>query len=434
MIFNCRIANNPSKSINPKSDSKNNIGSAYAEVREATRRLRAPLCPEDCVIQSMPDASPTRWHMAHTTWFFETFVLGRFAKNYKSFQPEFSYLFNSYYNTVGAQFARPNRGLLSRPTVAEIDAYRSHVDEKMCDLLASDVSDELRNIVEIGLHHEQQHQELIVTDIKNAFSLNPIHPVYRDQSSTPQSTPISMGWGDYAEGLFWIGHAGDGFGYDNEFPRHRVFLESFELAKRLVTNGEYMEFIADDGYKKPELWLSEGWQTSNKNNWEAPLYWFREHEKDKWHSYTLSGKRPVDPNEPACHVSYFEADAFARWSGCRLPLEAEWEIATADVEHVGNFVESELFHPAPAKECPGDRLPQQMYGDVWEWTSSQYSAYPGYQPPPGAMGEYNGKFMCNQFVLRGGSCATPASHIRHTYRNFFPPDARWQFSGIRLAR
>ncbi len=434
MIFNCRIAEKTSdlKSAGPRKPK--NIRGTYENVRQATRRLCAPLCPEDCVIQSMPDASPTRWHLAHTTWFFETFVLAETVDNYKPFHPDYYYLFNSYYNAVGAQFPRPDRGVLSRPAMADIDAYRLHVDQMMRELLGSTsrLSDDLVRTIEIGLHHEQQHQELILTDIKNAFSLNPILPVYCKRLPMSKSATISMGWCDYPEGLYWIGHAGGGFGYDHEFPRHRVFLESFELAKRPVTNGEYMEFMADGGYENSQLWLSEGWQAVRSGGWTAPLYWFRE--GDDRVSYTLSGRRSIDPNEPVCHVSYFEADAFARWRGCRLPREAEWEIATADVKACGNFVEGGLFHPVSAVERPGDRMPQQMYGDVWEWTSSPYIGYPGYQPPPGAIGEYNGKFMCNQFVLRGGSCVTPASHIRHTYRNFFQPSARWQFSGIRLAR
>ncbi len=430
-----RIADPDSSNISQKQAVKS-LAQRYADVRGLTQRLRAPLCAEDCVLQSMTDASPTRWHLAHTTWFFETFVLGVVVDDYTPFHPEYNYLFNSYYNTVGAQFARPQRGILSRPTMADIDDYRACVDERMAELLTSEssFSDDICSTIEIGLHHEMQHQELIVTDIKHAFSFNPLFPEYVSNAPSrgSASNETEMGWCDYPEGLYWIGHAGDAFGYDNEFPRHRLFLEAFELSKRLVTNAEYLAFMEDGGYERADLWLSDGWAQVRSEGWRSPLYWFQD--DDTWCVYTLGGKRVVDPHEPVCHVSYFEADAYARWAGCRLPREGEWEIATAAVDVVGNFADNGLFHPRPVRMTPGDRMPQQMYGDVWEWTASPYVGYPGYQPPGGALGEYNGKFMCNQFVLRGGSCATPAMHIRHTYRNFFPPSARWQFSGIRLAR
>ena len=417
---------------------KNGTGEAtgltgwYRGVRNQTEALCEGLAAEDCVVQSMPDVSPTKWHLAHTSWFFETFVLQPHASGYRPLNPTYAYLFNSYYTQAGERHCRAQRGYLSRPTVAEVYAYRRHVDEHMLDLLGSadDAKlDLLRPLVEIGLHHEQQHQELLVTDIKHVFGVNPLRPVYRERSAEASPRAPALEWVSFPEGLHWIGHEGDDFAYDNEAPRHRTFLESFELASRLVTNGESLEFMEDGGYEKPELWLSAGWAAAQENEWTEPFYWERCDGESQM--FTLSGMREVDPNEPVTHVSYFEADAFARWAGARLPTDAEWEVAAASVPIEGSFVEGQRFHPAAAS---ASGALTQMFGDAWQWTRSQYSPYPGYEPAPGALGEYNGKFMCNQFVLRGGSCATPASHIRRSYRNFFPPDACWQFTGVRLAR
>jgi len=381
----------------------------YWEVRSLSERIAAPLSPEDCAIQSMPDASPTRWHLAHTTWFFETFVLSDTA-GYVPFSRDFQYLFNSYYNAVGEQFPRARRGLLSRPGLAEVMAYRAHVDRRMLELLERGVDRSVAAVVELGLNHEQQHQELMLTDIKHVLSCNPLDPVYRaDDRRTTARSSDSLDWQQYPAGIYWIGHEGATFAYDNESPRHRQFLESFSLASRLVTCGEYLDFIGDGGYLRPELWLSLGWQCVREQSWSAPLYWRQDGQG--WTLFTLGGRQPLDRDEPVCHLSYFEADAFARWAGSRLPTEGEWEVAAVE---------------PPTLE--------QMFGARWQWTASAYAAYPGYQPPAGALGEYNGKFMCSQYVLRGGSRATPPGHIRATYRNFFPPDARWQFTGIRLAR
>lgn len=406
----------------------------YRAVRRGTEALCEPLAPEDHVIQSMPEASPTKWHLAHTTWFFETFVLGRYLPGYRPFHPHFEFLFNSYYEAVGPQWPRPRRGLLSRPTVAEVYRYRAHVDGHMARLFGlspAKAPAEAASTVVLGAHHEQQHQELIVTDLKHAWAANPLHPLYREAIGESGAAP-PRGWLTFPEGLALIGHHGGGFAFDNELPRHRVFLRAFQLASRLVINEEYLGFIADGGYERPELWLSDGWATRQALGWTAPLYW--EKQGAQWCVVTLGGLKPLNPTEPVCHVSYYEADAFARWAGARLPAEAEWETAAAAVPVVGHFLEGQRFHPAvvPVAEERGPLY--QLYGDVWQWTASPYVGYPGYRPPVGALGEYNGKFMCNQFVLRGASCATPCSHARRTYRNFFPPDARWQFSGIRLAR
>jgi ergothioneine biosynthesis protein EgtB len=402
-------------------------------VRRQTQVLCAPLVAEDYVVQSMPDVSPTKWHLAHTSWFFETFLLLPHARDYKPFNPHFAYLFNSYYVAVGDRHCRQNRGLLSRPTVAEVYEYRKHVDaamERFLTALTPAQSAELESVIELGLHHEQQHQELMLTDIKHVFWVNPMRPEYQPRTATPPAPVPPMRWVGFAEGTYWIGHDGAGFCFDNETPRHRVFLQPFQLGSRLLTNGEYKQFIADGGYCRADLWLSLGWATVQQEQWQAPLYWIEQ--DGKWLHHTLSGLRPVDDAEPVCHVSYFEADAYARWAGARLPSEFEWEMASNSAGIAGNFVESRNYHPQSING-PSDGL-SQMFGDVWEWTRSGYLAYPGYQPAAGALGEYNGKFMCNQFVLRGGSCATPASHMRRTYRNFFPPDARWQFMGFRLAR
>jgi len=417
------------------------IAARYHEVRAFTEELCRPLEIEDYVIQSMPDASPAKWHLAHTSWFFETFVLHRGLPGQQLSKPMYSYLFNSYYNAVGPMHCRPRRGMISRPTVKETYQYRRQVDEAMLKFIEGapgELWEELEPVVVLGLHHEQQHQELLLTDIKHMLAQNPLFPKYaanaveepRRTTPRPATSDVTpLRWVECREGTYWIGHSKDGFCFDNELPRHRVLLEPFQLASRLVTNGEYLAFIEDGGYYRAELWLSLGWFTVNDQKWKAPLYW--ENRDGEWHEFTLGGLRPINPDEPVCHVSYFEADAYARWAGARLLREAEREVASADVPIEGNFVESKRFHPAPVGGTPGTRL-TQMFGDLWEWTLSAYSPYPGYRQPKGAIGEYNGKFMCNQYVLRGGSCATPQSHIRRTYRNFFAPDKRWQFMGIRL--
>jgi ergothioneine biosynthesis protein EgtB len=400
----------------------------YESIRADTMALAAPLSAEDCALQSMPDASPVKWHLAHTTWFFETFILEAHEAGFHPFDPAFRVLFNSYYNAVGPKHPRPERGLLSRPSLDEVRAYRAQVDARMQPLLETAAGSPLAGLIELGLQHEQQHQELIVTDVKHLLSRNPTHPVYR---SYPQvaADAAPLAWIAQGEGLRHVGHAGEGFAFDNEGPRHRAFVEAFELASRPVTNGEYMAFMEDGGYARPELWLSEGWNTVIEQGWQAPLYWQRG--AGAWRAFTLGGMLPVEAAEPVTHVSYFEADAYARWAGARLPTEAEWECVAEAEAIAGNLADSGRFHPLPAKCADGVA---QLYGDVWEWTQSPYGPYPGFRPAAGAVGEYNGKFMCNQYVLRGGSCATPAGHIRASYRNFFPASARWQFSGIRLAR
>jgi ergothioneine biosynthesis protein EgtB len=414
--------------------SRESLSDRYRRVRACSSRLCEPLVTEDYVIQSMPDVSPTKWHLAHTSWFFETFLLKPHQPNYKPLHPGYDYLFNSYYVQVGQRHCRPKRGLLSRPTVVEVYRYRDYVDDHMLTLLAaldSNPKAEPVALIELGLNHEQQHQELMLTDIKHVFSCNPLRPAYRQQNGAANTTAPVLSWSAFAGGLCEIGHDGRGFAFDNEGPRHQAFVQAFQLASRLTTNGEYLDFVNDGGYARPELWLSEGWDRVVQERWSAPLYW--EQRDGGWWSYTLAGMRPLEAAEPVCHVSYFEADAYARWAGVRLATEQELEIAARGTTVAGNFVESDALHPLPAPRAP-DRPLRQLYGDVWEWTRSPYSPYPGYRPPPGAVGEYNGKFMCNQFVLRGGSCATPQSHMRPTYRNFFTPAARWQFSGIRLAQ
>jgi ergothioneine biosynthesis protein EgtB len=403
----------------------------YRDVRALTETLAAPLSAEDCTVQSMPDASPVKWHLAHTTWFFETFVLEPSIAGYQAFRPEFRMLFNSYYNTVGPQHARPQRGLLSRPGLDEIRGYRAHVDGRLLDLLEHGAGVALLDTIELGLHHEQQHQELVLTDVKHLLSLNPLRPAYRRSPPASIAEPPPLRWWPHPGGVAWVGTDGDAFAFDNERPRHRVLVEPFALGSRLVTNQEFLGFIEDGAYERPELWLSDGWDTVRTHGWRAPLYWWQE--GATWHTLTLAGPAPVRADEPVCHVSLYEADAFARWAGARLPREVEWEIFGARAAVDGNVLETGLLHPRPAI-LAGAESPDQLFGDVWEWTSSPYAPYPRYQPPAGALGEYNGKFMVNQLVLRGGSCATPQSHLRATYRNFFPPHARWQFSGIRLAR
>ncbi|MHC4990013.1 MAG: ergothioneine biosynthesis protein EgtB [Planctomycetota bacterium] len=409
------------------------LAAHYDRVRAFTQTLSAPLAIEDHVAQSMPDASPTKWHLAHTTWFFEQFVLTPHLKGYRLFHPDFAFLFNSYYNAVGDRVARPSRGLMTRPSVETVRGYRAHVDEAMATLLATGaeaLDEHVRSVVEIGLHHEQQHQELLLTDVKHLLSCNPLHPAYHDVRPEGASEPPPMKWVRFDEGLVQVGHDGNGFAYDNETPRHRSFVEAFEIADRLVTNREYLRFMEDGGYERPELWLDEGWTTVRREGWQAPLYWDREY--GGWYVFSLAGRQPLALDEPVCHVSLFEAAAFAEWAGTRLPTEVEWEVAAADAPVAGNLADAGFFHPAPCGDAAGPL--RQLVGDVWEWTQSQYRPYPGYRTASGALGEYNGKFMCNQFVLRGGSCATHSTHIRPTYRNFFAPSARWQFMGLRLAR
>jgi ergothioneine biosynthesis protein EgtB len=407
------------------------LADAFRSVRGQSVALCAPLETEDYVVQSMPDVSPPKWHLAHSTWFYETFLLAPSDPRYEPFHPGFNYLFNSYYEGVGARHPRAQRGLLTRPTIAEVRRYRECVDERMVAFIQHAGEAEWRRVeplLTLGLHHEQQHQELLLTDIKHILGTNPLRPAYRaDLPTSGAITAPLLEWLPSPGGVRQIGHDAPGFAFDNEGPRHSVYVQPHRLASRLVTNGEYREFMADDGYRRPELWLSDGWRAVNEHGWSAPLYW--EPHGDGWRVMTLGGLREVSPAEPVSHVSFYEADAFARWSGARLPTEAEWETAAGGLPVSGNLVEAGRLHPAPAPE-PGLT---QLFGDAWEWTQSPYSPYPGFRPAPGAVGEYNGKFMCNQMVLRGGSCATPASHVRATYRNFFSPEARWQFTGLRLA-
>jgi len=408
----------------------------FHQVRDFTTGLSRNLEAEDCVVQSMPEVSPTKWHLAHTTWFFETFILKKWVAGYRDVVPEYAYLFNSYYNAAGTMHRRDLRGLISRPTVEETQRYRTEVDSHMDDLVSSadeKLFREIEPILTLGIHHEQQHQELLITDIKHVFAQNPLYPVFRErQPSQGYGSTGKIDFVEFDEATIEIGHDGDGFSYDNEGPQHRALILPFSLANRLIANGEYLKFMADNGYSRSEFWLSLGWTTVNEQNWRAPLYWI---ERDgEWWNFTLSGLRQIDPSEPVTHLSYFEADAYANWAGARVPTEFEWERAAAKIDIDGNFVETERFHPSALSEPPQDRQLAQMFGDVWEWTRSSYSPYPGYRAGPGALGEYNGKFMCNQYVLRGGSCATSRTHIRKTYRNFFQPDKRWQFTGIRLAR
>ncbi len=398
-------------------------------VRDLTVRLCDPLQAEDCVVQSAPETSPAKWHLAHTTWFFENFLLVPYLPKYRPFHPGFGFLFNSYYESVGEFHPRPKRGLLSRPSLEEIKAYRGYVDQHMGLLLeAPNAADagEIRARTTLGIHHEQQHQELLLTDIKHLFACNPLKPAYREAKSPGAGAVPPLEWLRLPAGMHAFGHGGDGFAFDNETPHHSRYLDEFSLASRPVTNAEYIEFIAAGGYRQPTLWLSDGWRKVNEARWTAPLYW--ERQDSEWWQMTLAGYRRVEPSEPVCHVSYYEADAFARWAGKRLPTEFEWEAAAGTQTLEGNFLESGRLHPQPARDGAS-----QFFGDVWEWTQSAYSPYPGYRQPAGALGEYNGKFMVNQLVLRGGSCVTPAAHMRASYRNFFYPQDRWQFMGIRLA-
>jgi ergothioneine biosynthesis protein EgtB len=389
-------------------------------------RITRNLSAEDHMLQSMPEASPAKWHLAHTTWFFETFILLPHSPQYKPFHRDFQYVFNSYYKQLGGHPYRGARGLMSRPSLERVHAYRRSVDAAMLDFL-DDAPAEIFGLIEIGLNHEQQHQELILTDVKHGLWSGPLRPEPTESAST-QSDKVGLDWVDIEGGIYSIGHDGVGFAFDNEGPRHEMLLKPFQIATRLVTNGEYLQFIEDAGYQRPELWLSDGWDAVNAQGWAAPLYW--EKQDGQWFQFRSDALTKVDLAEPVCHISYFEADAFARWADARLPLESEWEVAANQNPSRGTLLDDEVFHPRAAT---GEGF-QQTFGDVWEWTGSQYLGYPGFKPAAGAVGEYNGKFMCNQFVLRGGSCATPASHIRASYRNFFPPQARWQFSGLRLAK
>jgi ergothioneine biosynthesis protein EgtB len=402
------------------------LASRYRQVRARTETLAAPLSPEDQTVQSMPDVSPTKWHRAHTSWFFETFLLESELLGYRPFHPAYAYLFNSYYEGVGARYPRPRRGVVSRPGVAEVGEYRRHVDESMGLLLADTLSPDVADLVELGLHHEQQHQELLLMDIKHVLSCNPLQPAYTTVKVDEPRDARPAAWIEHDGGLVDTGHCDDTFGFDNEFPRHTSHLEPFVVADRPVTCGEWLAFMDDGGYGRPDLWLSDGWATAQSEAWDAPLYWFKV--VDDWWLFTLGGPQLVDPAEPVCHISYYEADAFARWAGGRLPTEAEWEAVAVDRVPEGNLLDLSILHPRPTPSGPS------LFGNVWQWTSSAYSPYPGFRPAPGAVGEYNGKFMVNQYVLRGGSCVTPADHIRATYRNFFPPSARWPFTGLRLAR
>ncbi|MCE5290670.1 MAG: ergothioneine biosynthesis protein EgtB [Nocardiaceae bacterium] len=400
----------------------------YDVVRGDTERLAAPLSPEDQTVQSMPDVSPTKWHRAHVTWFFETFVLSENEPDFAPFHDKYWFLFNSYYEAIGPRYSRPMRGVITRPGAHDVADYRRNVDDRMRDLITTvdgGTLEKIRPIIELGFHHEQQHQELLLMDIKHVLSLNPIQPKYTD-APLVTGTAGRLGWQEYSGGFVEMGHAGGGFSFDNELPRHRLWLEPYRLSDRLVTNGEWLEFMADGGYQRPALWLSDGWAKITTEGWRAPFYW--QEIDGVWLEHTMHGTHPVDPNLPVCHVSHYEADAFATWAGKRLPTEAEWENAAAGepvVEPSGDL------HPKPAN--PSATGLKQLYGECWQWTSSSYLPYPGFHPAAGAIGEYNGKFMSSQMVLRGSCAFTPKGHARNSYRNFFPPGARWPLTGLRLA-
>lgn len=414
-----------------ESSSRDALGARFESVCRHTEQLCRSLAIEDYGLQGMADTSPVKWHLAHTAWFFETFVLSTFIPGYRAYHPRYRFLFNSYYEAVGEPFPRALRGQLSRPTVSEVVAYRAHVNATMHDLLAGAAERDWTEIAArtaLGCHHEEQHQELILTDLKYCFALNPLKPAFRGDLPLSTGSAPALRFEEQPPGLREIGHAGGGFAFDNESPRHRVYLEPFALGSRLVTAGEYLEFIEAGGYARPELWLSDGFRIAHERGWAAPLYW--ERQDGHWWHFTLGGMRTLDEAEPVCHVSFYEAEAYARFRDKRLPTEAEWEAVAATVPAAGNFRESGFLHPAPAPDARGVT---QLFGDTWEWTRSSYEPYPGYRPAAGALGEYNGKFMANQMVLRGGSCVTPTGHIRASYRNFFYPPDRWQFMGIRLA-
>ncbi|MFL6681515.1 MAG: ergothioneine biosynthesis protein EgtB [Burkholderiaceae bacterium] len=405
---------------------------AYRQVRAATLRLVEGLDDADLTPQSAEFASPGKWHLAHTTWFFEQFVLAAHGTGYRRFDERFGFLFNSYYNAVGARHERPRRGLLTRPSLAQVRAYREHVDQAMADLLGSRLPAAVGDLVELGLHHEQQHQELILTDLLHLFAQNPLRPAVRAAGAPTAGVAGVPGWVAFDGAVVETGHAGAGFAFDNESPRHGVALRPFRLATRPVTNREWLAFVEAGGYADPQLWLSDGWDTVQAQRWQAPLYWELADDGRTRLQMTLAGLQPLALDAPVAHVSFFEADAYARWAGKRLPTEFEWERAARELPVEGNFVDSGAWAPRADTQpaAPGLR---QMFGDVWEWTASPYVAYPGFRPAPGAVGEYNGKFMNGQYVLRGGSCASPRSHLRASYRNFFQPGQRWQFSGLRLA-
>jgi ergothioneine biosynthesis protein EgtB len=408
---------------------RDNLLARYETVRALSERICEPLAVDDCQLQSIVETSPPKWHLAHVSWFFETFLLDEFMSGYRPYHAQFAYLFNSYYYQVGSMHPRPRRGLLSRPTLEQVIDYRRHVDHWMRELLVeagNDLWPEVVNRLTLGLNHEQQHQELLLMDIKHNFFVNPLRPAYREDLPAPSGSAAPLQWLAGAGGLHQIGAFADTFAFDNERPRHQELIQDHCLATRLVTNGEYLEFIQDGGYKEPRFWLADGWGLINKRDWKHPLYW--EHDGDGWCEFTLGGPRSLNLQQPVCHISYYEADAYARWRGKRLPLEAELELALAQqAAEAGHFLERDLLHPQPAMPAG------QWYGDLWNWTSSGYSAYPGFKPLNGAMGEYNGKFMSNQMVLRGGCCVTPGDHIRASYRNFFYPHDRWPFTGLRLA-
>lgn len=432
----------PSSSLYDRPDARHTsaarseLAARFLAVRALSTQLAEPLSAEDQCLQGMPDASPTKWHLAHTTWFFETLVLARLAADYQALDRRFAYLFNSYYESLGPRQPRPQRGMISRPGVDEVLAYREHVDGELLAFIA-ECNEALwaaaASLIELGLNHEQQHQELILTDIKYGLSLNPFDPVYRPRRlatvSATGTRPVV--WLGFPGGEITVGRPAEGsFCYDNETPNHPALLRPYQLANRLTSCGDYLAFIADGGYRRPEFWLSDGWAAVSAGDWQAPLYW-RQEAGGEWSLFTLHGRRPVDPTEPLCHISFYEAAAYANWADARLPTEFEWEAAMASRPVQGNFLDPAILHPQPPGTADGL---QQAYGDTWVWTRSSYDPYPGFRPLPGALGEYNGKFMVGQLVLRGGSCASPPGHLRPTYRNFFPPAARWQFSGLRLAR
>jgi ergothioneine biosynthesis protein EgtB len=402
------------------------IAGHLAATRVLSLEIAAPLTPEDQVVQAMDDASPTKWHLGHTTWFFEELVLKRFLPGYRVFDERFAYCFNSYYESLGPRHPRPLRGLLTRPSAEEVRAYRAYEDENLAALLAGSVPEEALSLIEMGVNHEQQHQELMLADILALFAANPLRPAYREAAPVTAETPGAGHWRQIAGGTYEIGHRGEGFAYDNEGPAHRVLLPDFQIFSREVTNGEWLAFMQAGGYSEPLHWLSDGWATVQREHWQAPGYW--ERKDGGWHQMTLYGLEPLALDRPVTHVSFYEADAFARWAGHRLPTEFEWEIASADGPEPGPFHFSRLY--AKAATAAGK---SPFSGSLWQWTQSAYLPYPGYKPVPGPLGEYNGKFMCNQMVLRGGSFATPDYHLRPTYRNFFYPHQRWQFMGLRLA-
>jgi ergothioneine biosynthesis protein EgtB len=425
-----RVARSPEPIANQYA--REALEARFRQVRRVTEQLTATLTAEDCALQSMPDASPVKWHLAHTSWFFETFILERYARDFKPFHHAFRVLFNSYYHGIGDQHPRHERGHISRPDLATVLAYRHHVNTRIEALLTTCEDAACLALVQLGCHHEEQHQELILTDIKHLLSKNPLEPACQSQWPLTPVVKREPRWFSHEGGLVEIGHHSAGFAFDNETPRHRVFIHPFAIASHPVTHGEFAEFIADGGYSRADLWLSLGWDWVQAMRIAAPLYW--QQRDGVWSTFTLHGRVEIDADTPMCHLSFFEADAYARWKGERLPTEFEWELAASMAPVEGNFLDSRALHPLAPREAASSTMPAQLFGDVWEWTNSQYLPYPGYTAAAGAVGEYNGKFMCNQFVLRGGSCATPRAHLRASYRNFFPPDVRWQFSGLRLAR